>query len=117
PRCDLDVVLVALVVEPYVERDDAEVRVPLGRLGEIGRGVEDDRGVLGGQLHAAAASRTVAMRGPSSPSFVMHATAPAARTSSTSCGVTEAVRQTTRVDGEAARTARVASAPFSPGIR
>ncbi len=49
-RRELDVVAEALVAEADVERDDPPVGEPLRCLGEIGRRVDDDRGVLGGQL-------------------------------------------------------------------
>src|SRR5918912_691040 len=44
-RSELDVVAVALVAEAHVQRDDAPVREALRRLGEVGRRVEDDRGI------------------------------------------------------------------------
>src|SRR5207245_11647257 len=106
-----------LVAEAHVERHDAEVRIPVGRVGEVGRRVEDDRGVLGGEIHDAAASHTMRTSTSKSSSFVMQAIAPAASTSSTSSEVTEAVRQITLVSGAAVSTAPVASAPFSPGMR
>ena len=50
-RAELDVVAEALVAEADVQRHDAPVREALRRLGEVGGRVEDDRRVLGGQLH------------------------------------------------------------------
>jgi hypothetical protein len=46
----VDVVAIALPVEVDVERYDAPVRKPLGRLREVGRRVEDDRGVGNRQI-------------------------------------------------------------------
>jgi len=46
-RSELDVVAEALVAKADVERNDPPVREALGRVGEVGRRVDDDRGVLG----------------------------------------------------------------------
>ena len=53
----------------------------------------------------------------SSSSLPMHATAPAAKSSWISRRETDAVRQTTRVLGDASSTASVVCAPLRPGIR
>ena len=50
-RRELDVVAVALVPEEDIERDDAPVRETVRSFGEIGGGVEDDRGVLRSEIH------------------------------------------------------------------
>src|SRR4051812_13398005 len=57
---DVDAVLEALVAEEDVERDDAPVGEAVGRVGEVSGRVEDDRRVLCGQVHGAAASTIAA---------------------------------------------------------
>src|SRR5262249_51180077 len=100
-----------------VQRHDPPVREPLRPLREVRRRVQDDRRVLRRQLHAEAASRIVSTIRSRPSSFIRQATAPAEITYARSSAATEAVRQTTRLDGEAASTAAVAGAPWRPGIR
>jgi hypothetical protein len=59
PRRELDVVAVALVAEEDVERHDAPVRKALGASGKVGGRVEDDRRVLGGEVHLRGAADRV----------------------------------------------------------
>src|SRR3954462_8924053 len=51
-----DAVAGGLRAEVDVQRNDAPVREVLARVGEVGSGVEDDRRVVGSEVHAAACS-------------------------------------------------------------
>src|SRR4051812_19941675 len=75
-RRQVDAVAVALGAEVDVERNDTPVREVLARVGEIRRRVEDDRRVLGREVHEAACS-IAATISSSSWSFVRQAAAPA----------------------------------------
>jgi hypothetical protein len=55
-RADVDSVAQALVAEADVERHDAPVREAVGGVGQVGRRVEDDRRVLGGEPQPATAA-------------------------------------------------------------
>src|SRR5712691_1031408 len=75
-RCEVDLVAVALVTEEDVQGHHAPVRKALGRLREVGRRIEDDRGVLGGQ-RSKATFLIASTISSSSWSLDRHATAPA----------------------------------------
>src|SRR5215471_12416715 len=85
-RIDVDAVAQALVAETDVERHDLPVWKAIGGVRQIGRRVEDDRRVLGGESQpaTAAACRIAATISSSSWSFVRQATAPASTSASRS---------------------------------
>ncbi len=117
-RAELDVVAIALVAEADVQRDHAPVREALRRLREVGRRVENDGGVLRGQVHEGSrppARRIAPTISSRSWSFVRQATAPASSRAFISRRFAEAVSATTLVPGQLATTALVAWTPSSPG--
>src|SRR4029079_1754317 len=118
-RIDVDAVAQALVAEADVERHDAPVREAFGGVRQVGRRVEDDRGVLGGELQpaTAAACRMAATISSSSWSFMRQATAPASRSASRSASSAEAVRATIATPGTACAIWAVAWMPSRAGMR
>src|SRR5262249_4078126 len=101
---ELLVVAKRLLAEADVERDDPPVGEPLRTVGEVGRRVEDDRGVGRGELHQPAASRRAADRTAppivsSGWSLPMQAVAPASTNASISRSPAAAVSATTAISG------------------
>src|SRR5262249_1582197 len=71
-RRQLDVVTELLGAEADAERDDTPVREPGGRVGKVGRRVEDDPGRRGRELHRLVASRIASTTASNGSSLERH---------------------------------------------
>ena len=118
-RAELDVVAEALVAEADVERDDAPVREALRRVREVGRRVEDDRGVLARQVHLLTSRLLPGLRGRSrrAPRPCATQRGARARAASYSSRPAEAVRQTTATPGPRPRDRTRPWTPSRSGSR